>query len=175
MANLNHVTGDVTEPQTLQTDEIVIIPHCCNNGTDKKGIGVMGAGVAWALRIKWPKVYEVYKRMENLYSDGLFGQLGENCYAKIDDHLVVVNMIAQNGVVSESNSKPIKYVALIECMKKIVDFIRTIQTQTTDHIVIHTPKFGSEFAGGTWSFIEELIMEIWIENNIDVVIYEFEE
>lgn len=29
-------------------------------------------------------------------------------------------------------------------------------------------------AGGDWDFILELIREIWLENGIDVIVYEFE-
>ena len=45
---LTNVYGNVCEPQRTNSDEVAIIPHCCN---DK---GVMGAGVALALKKKWP-------------------------------------------------------------------------------------------------------------------------
>ncbi len=172
---LRTVEGDATEPQTTAPKEIVLIPHCCNNGTDEKGIGVMGAGVALALRKKWPLVYGVYKEMESKSISGLRDRLGENCYVKIDNHLVVVNMIAQNMIMSENNPKPLKYEALIKCMIGIVKYIEMVQTKTANPIVIHTPEFGGLRAGGNFEFVLELIKEIWIENGIDVVIYQFKE
>ena len=171
---LRFVEGDATEPQTKSDKEIVIIPHCCNNGRDGDGTGVMGAGVALALRKKWPLVYTEYKNMEDRDKAGLRNRLGDNSYAKIDHHLVVVNMIAQNGIASNKNPIPLKYEALISCMIKIVDYIRMIQKQTSNPIVIHSCKFGSDLAKGDWNFILELIRELWLENNISVVVYNFE-
>ena len=174
-AILKYITGDVTEPQKNTDNEIVIIPHCCNNGTNEKGIGVMGAGVALALRNKWPQVYEQYKKMELEFETGLKERLGDNDYVKIDNHLVVINMIAQNQIMSEDNPYPIKYTALIKCMTKVVDYIRMIQTQTKNPIVIHSPEFGGLRAGGNFEFVKELIREIWLENGINVMIYKFKE
>jgi hypothetical protein len=173
IGTLRNVEGDATTPQTTHAKEIALIPHCCNNGVNGNGIGVMGAGVALALRKKWPQVYTEYKIMENRDRGGLTNRLGDNSYAKIGNHLVVVNMIAQNGIASESNSIPLKYEALISCMRNIVDYVRMIQKQTSNPVVIHCPKFGSDLAGGDWNFIMELIKEIWLENGIDVVVYEW--
>ena len=170
---LRVVEGDATEPQTTAPNEIVIIPHVCNNGVNGSGIGVMGAGIAKTIRSKWPKVYTEYKKMEDRDSEGLKNRLGENNYVKIDNHLVIVNMIAQDGTVSETNPKPVKYKALADCMTGIVGYIKMIKKQTSNPIVIHTCKFGVGLAKGDWNFILELIREIWIEQEIDVVIYEF--
>ncbi|KKL18092.1 hypothetical protein LCGC14_2478960 [marine sediment metagenome] len=161
---LRTIEGDVTNPQTSETREIVIIPHCCNN------LKIMGSGVALALKKKWPLVYQVYNKMSAPSPHCLLGKVS---YAKIDNHLVIANMIGQDGVVSSTNSKPIKYLALANAMREVVGFIKMIKTQTVNPVVIHSCKFGSDLAGGNWDFILELIREIWLENGIDVVIYEF--
>ena len=167
---LVHVRGNVLEPQRLQKDELVIIPHCCNNG-GQSGIGVMGAGVALALRQKWPTVYDIYKIMESERTSGLTNRLGEVSWAKIpEDNLIVVNMIGQDGVRSTENLKPVKYCALMKCMEVIKKYI----LYSKNNCVIHTCKFGSDLAGGNWDFILELIKELWIDYGIDVVVYEFE-
>ena len=101
--------------------------------------------------------------------------LGKTCYAKIDNHLVIANMIAQNGIVSFDNPKPIKYKALADCMTEVVDYIEMIKSQTSNPVVIHAPKFGSLRAKGNFGFILELIDEIWLSAGISVVIYEYEE
>ena len=169
---LTVVKGDVTNPQRTTPDEIVIIPHCCNT------LGVMGAGVALALKKKWPAVYKGYKMTEKQYPNGLKDRLGDNSYIEIidDNHkIVVVNMIAQNMFMSHDNPKPIKYIALIDCMKHIATYIEDIKLQVNSNVVIHCPEFGGLRAGGNFEFILELIREIWLEHGIDVVIYEFEE
>ena len=61
---LRNVKGDVRNPQISAENEVAIIPHCCNN------LGVMGAGVALALKNKWPEVFEIYKRLEQLSPNG---------------------------------------------------------------------------------------------------------
>jgi len=171
---LRVVEGDVTNPQRTAPNDIVVIPHCCNNK------GVMGAGVALALRKKWGKVYKVYKEMEAQSPSGLKNRLGDICYAKVKyipnttkATIVVINMIGQDGVVSADNLKHVKYLALSSAMKKVFYYVELIKSQTSKPVVIHCPKFGSDLAGGNFEFILELIREIWIENGIDVVVYEF--
>ena len=53
---LTEVVGDVTNPQLTAENEVPMIPHCCNN------LGVMGAGVALALKKKWSGVEVYYKK-----------------------------------------------------------------------------------------------------------------
>ena len=165
LGTLRVVEGDVTDPQITNEGEIVLIPHCCNNQNG------WGAGFVLALNRKWKEPEQRYRDFCRI-NDGI-PILGEVCYAKIDNHLVIANMIGQDGTVSTDNPKPIKYVALAKCMGKVVEYIELMQCRTSDKVVIHTPKFGSELAGGNFSFILELIEEIWIEAGIDVVIYEY--
>ena len=89
-----YVRGNVCEPQRQGENELVVIPHCCNN------LGVMGAGVALALRKKGGKVYNVYKDLEGISPNGLKNLLGEVCYSIVEfvpnetiPRTVVFNMI----------------------------------------------------------------------------------
>lgn len=163
--SLKTIQGDVTNAVPESPDEVVLIPHCCND------IGVMGAGVARALRNKWPIVFDVYQRM--------YESLGDISYSIVETfpednrpQVVVVNMIGQHGVVGPNNLKPVKYTALTKAMFHIKDLCEMLKMGKRKP-VIHTPKFGSDLAGGNWEFIKELIKEIWIDNGIDVVVYEF--
>lgn len=167
MAEIKYVKGDVTKPQYTAPNEIAVIPHVCNN------LGKMGKGVALALK-------KAFSGVELFYLKSGY-KLGTNSWVNPNtekNDVIVVNMVAQNGIVGATNPKPIKYAALCKCMQSVVDDIfKTIHMKPEyegKHAVIHCPKFGSDLAGGTWEFIEELIQEIWIENGIDVVIYEFE-
>lgn len=167
---LKVVEGDATEPQTAHEKEIVIIAHVCND------IGAFGAGFTAALNKKWEepeRIYRAFCEGGEPYSKGSFPILGKTCYAKINNHLVIANMIGQSGTVSKDNPKPIKYRPLANCMAEVVNYIEMIKSQTSNPVVIHAPKFGSDLARGNWSFILELIEEIWILAGIDVVIYEF--
>ena len=174
---LRTVEGNVTEPQTTTPKEVVLIVHCCNNGGES-GIGVMGAGVALALRKKWMGVYTSYKTMEAESKKGLRNRLGEICFERVEDNIIVVNMIGQDGIVSADNSKPVKYWALQKCMEQVrINLIAIISAfdEEKKKYVIHCPKFGSGLAMGDWNFILELIREQWLEQGIDVVIYNYVE
>jgi O-acetyl-ADP-ribose deacetylase (regulator of RNase III) len=165
MGTIKVVKGDVTNPKLHSIKEIAVIPHCCNN------IGVMGAGVAKAIRDKWPIVYKHYKQSSL--------ELGSVSYSTIaindDIKIVIANMIGQDGVCGWHNSKPLKYWALAKAMLSVAKFCKALSTDCEDKkAVIHCPKFGSDLAGGNWDFILELIKEIWLEDGIDVVVYEFE-
>ena len=171
---LKNVRGDVTEPLITFENEIVIIPHCCNN------LGIMGKGVALSLKKKWGKVYNVYKDMKtkNIGADNyLLGDIStavvEFCPNTTTPKIIVVNMIGQDGTVSKDNPIPVKYRALVECMERIKEKIkRSISSEYKP--VIHCPKFGSDLAGGDFRFILELIRELWLEHGLDVVIYDYE-
>ena len=39
---------------------------------------------------------------------------------------------------------------------------------------IHCPMFGGQLAGGHWPAIEALIWELWIDNGINVFVYDYE-
>ena len=171
------IKGDVTSPQFTSPNEVAIIPHCCNNGVGN-GIGVMGSGVALSLKNKWPEVYKVYKDMEKENVAGLTNRLGDNSSTCIDDNIIVVNMIGQNGIGRRNNTIPLKYVALMNCMIKIrTELISSFSYDRSQYFdkkpVIHSCKFGSELAGGNFNFILELIREIWLEEGLDVVVYNF--
>jgi len=165
MGKLRTVKGDVRNPQFSEKNELAIIPHCCNN------LKIMGAGVALALKNKWNKVWTQYIKK------GVFN-LGENSYAKVEKNIIVVNMIGQDGIVSATNSIPVKYWAIGKCLRSIrCELISSLNSneETKGMIpVIHAPKFGSDLAKGDFNFILELIREELLEHGIDVVIYEFE-
>jgi len=172
---LKVVEGDVTNPQRTAPNETVIIVHCCNN------LGVMGAGVALALRKKWGKVYNVYQDMFHKYINRNTILLGDVSSTIVEfepnetiGRTYVMNMIGQDGTVSKDNPKPVKYTALAKAMSRVFTICDSIALGNPDRkVVIHAPKFGSDLAGGNWDFILELIREIWIEQGIDVVVYEF--
>lgn len=164
---LTYVNGDATEPQKEKDDEIVIIAHCCNT------LGAWGAGFVVALSKKWKQPEEAYHNFIEMYKERRLPTLGKVSYAKIDNHLVVANMIGQEGVRGPKNHKPVKYTALADAMREVVGYIDMILNQVSAPVVVHCPKFGSDLAGGDWRIIEELIKEIWVDAGIDVKVYNF--
>jgi len=150
------IEGDVTNPRILDNRH-VIIPHVCNDQ------GIIGAGVALALRKQWESVYIAYRKQCDVHSKN--ERLGKVSYADVGDKIFVANMIAQKDFKSSENPRPLKYAALVKCMEDVAWFAKSS--------VIHTPKFGGDLACGNFAFIMELMEEIWLENGIDVIIYDF--
>jgi len=165
-----YVKGNVCRPQRLNENELVVIPHCCNN------LGRMGAGVALALKKEWPVIaHEYMDRAQTQDADGLKNWLGEVIFEPVeyDPLTAVANMIGQDGLVGPENPKPVKYWALLQAMQTTLA-LAGVHVKPGQSIVFHCPKFGSDLAGGKWEVIEELIKETWCERGCDVVVYEFE-
>jgi len=151
---IKYIKGNILEDVENFPNKPIIFPHVCN--TD----GVMGSGIALGIRNTWPKAEKVYSDV--FKRDGEL-VLGTNQVVKVSDNIYVTNMIAQTSVIDK---KPIKYAALVKCMKSIANLFEKDQYKSGQ---IRTVKFGGLRAGGTWEFIEELIDEIW--KDIPVYIY----
>jgi len=163
------VDGDATRPQLDSPDEIVIMPHICNN---KK---IFGGGFTGALNRAFGNgPYNTYINMAKSPNrlDNFLGEISV-CNIKNENKIFVINMIAQNGVIGALNPKPIKYWALMKCMEAVKQYIGLNIVPLEKPFRIHTCRFGSQLAGGNWALIKELIEEIWVDADIDVVIYNY--
>lgn len=151
----------------------VIIPHVCNN------IDLFGAGFASAVARVFPSAKADYHMLGKKF---LKENLGYCQIIKVDENskykhkLYIANMIAQNGIISNDNPRPINYFALVKSMYNLSNFINEKMKQNAEignssNIEIHCPKFGSGLAGGNWYFISDLIEDIW-SSKFHVTIYD---
>lgn len=148
----------------------VFIPHVCNN------IDLFGAGFAAQVAEKFPIVKENYHMLgKNFLRNNLGYSQIVKVYedAKFKHKLFFVNMIAQNGIRSTNNNRPLKYPALVKSMLTTANYImaQTGFNNKTEKVEIHTPKFGSGLAGGNWHFITDLIEDIW--GLFPVIVYNY--
>ncbi len=118
------------------------IVHGCNSQ------GVMGSGVALAVKNKYPLAFQDYR---DIYEDeGL--NLGEAYPFMPNDRIVVWNAITQEFFGQPGRN--CSYDAISSCFedinKAIVDF---------DHVAkeIHIPMIGAGLGGGNWEIIREII------------------
>jgi len=131
------IFGNALEPIIEpELNKLIITPHVCNN------IRKFGAGFAKAVAKKYPEAKKQYLQGT--------GQPPDNCQfvpvnESVSHPIIIVNMIAQNGVRGPNNPTPIKYEALIKCMVCIREFILPL---TGFNSSIHCCKFGSGLAGG---------------------------
>lgn len=153
---INYVIGDATSPQG-EGNKLII--HISND------LGKWGAGFVLALSRKWSLPESVY-RAEKKYV------LGNVQLVQVESDVYVVNMIAQHDVnatfVSFGNGvttvPPIRYDALMECLKAVNDI--AIQLNGS----IHMPRIGCGLAGGNWSIVEKIINEAL--SDVDITVYD---
>lgn len=139
---LFYVKGDVTA-----TNQKMIVQGC-------NAQGVMGSGVAAAIRKKWPKVYEVYHYQwrEDLAAGRRHMTLGSIVPVKVDD-VWIVNAITQEFFGTDGK-KYVSYDAIDEAMGYA---LRLANKLGIDHIAM--PMIGSGLGGGKWSVISAIIKE----------------
>lgn len=143
----------------------IVVPHVCNN------INAFGGGFTAGITKYYPIVKENYHLLGGKNSLGYvqFVEVSKN--HTYGHKLIFANMIAQNGLISKSNPRPLNYAALVKCMISVSSFVNDfINNNKENTIQIHAPKFGSGLAGGNWNFITDLIFDIW--KNHTVFIYD---
>lgn len=154
---LKFVKGDATQPQGSSNRYLLQIVN------DE---GKYGAGFSGALARRWPKVETEYRK----WWRESYGQLklGSIQVIQILSDLVVINMVAQKGIVGPKNPKPIDYKALQQCLSKAGDEISQYNAG------VHMPRIGCHLAGGTWEEVEPLIEQELLKRGINVTVYDLE-
>lgn len=144
----------------------IVIPHVCNN------INVFGAGFAAAISKEFPEVKDNYHLLGKNQKLGHVQYISVKKDKDYGHEIIVANMIAQNGIRSPKNPRPLNYFALGYCMKNISSFIQNKKhNDNTISFQIHCPKFGSGLAGGNWNFVQNLIEDVWTNEKITVYQY----
>jgi hypothetical protein len=111
---IKYVQGDLFKNiPGKESGKTIFIPHCCNT------YGVMGSGFVLPLLKHFPGVDTEYSKYCKKHKDKSLGYFD----FFVRDNCVISNMIAQSGVVGPNNPKPIKYVALAECMNQVRDLV----------------------------------------------------
>jgi O-acetyl-ADP-ribose deacetylase (regulator of RNase III) len=120
-----------------------------NNGVIVHGVncqGVMGSGVAKALKNKWPKIYIEYSKLfENNKPRPKL--LGKSQLVQVNDNLKIFNAFTQNtygrtGI--HANPEAIK-----SSLENVIITLHMISDNHISHINI--PKLGAGLGGLNWS------------------------
>jgi len=140
---INFLTGD------LLKSEDAVIAHCCNC------FCVMGAGVAKAIKNKYPQVYAADTATEK----GAERKLGSFSKASISNKnnvVTVYNLYGQYYYGFSSDGKPpIHYNALRLSLRNMAVDLKTNQYDGA----ISLPRLGAGLAGGNWRTIQKIIEE----------------
>ena len=122
------------------------IVHGCN------AQGVMGSGVALAVKNTYPGAFESYMMQHAL--TGL--QLGEAYPYIVNDDLVIWNAITQD--LYGTGHRQVNYDAIETCFNQINHHMT--EMTTADYTVplrLHIPLIGAGRGGGNWEIIREII------------------
>jgi len=119
-----------------------IIMHGCN------AQGVMGSGVALAVRQKYPKAYEKYK--EDIQR-GFLG-LGDVQLVEVNDDLFIANAITQEFY-GRDKKVYVSYDAIKSAFSTLFELAVGLKVN------ISIPKIGAGLGGGDWEIILSIIKE----------------
>jgi len=122
------------------------IVHGCN------AQGVMGSGVALAVKRTYPKAYEDYINIHKV--NGL--ELGRSYPVMVSPSLTVWNAITQDNY--GWGTRQISYDAIQTCFQEINDYIAEV-TEDLQPKEIHIPLIGAARGGGNWTIIKTIIEE----------------
>ena len=121
-----------------------LLVHGCN------AQGVMGAGVAKFVRLRYPLAYRLYR--ERFDTEGL--TLGEIIPVVVEGTpeapvKVIVNAITQDAYGTDRIQ--VDYAALAQCFRHVGELARRSQLE------VHFPLIGCGLAGGSWDRVAPLI------------------
>ena len=163
---VSETKGDLFEGVAKSKSNFIVIPHVCND------IGAWGSGFVIPLGEKYPGAKAEYEKWNKIISQKhRIGTLDKSYDFKVADDgfpsVCVYNMIAQRGIISRDNPRPLDYGSLAHTMvlvSKGIELDELLAYQ--DHKLelkpeIHAPRFGSDRAGGDWTIIRELIEVLW--------------
>jgi O-acetyl-ADP-ribose deacetylase (regulator of RNase III) len=134
----------------LSDDNDGFIVHGCN------AQGVMGAGIARAIKEHWPMVFKDYRyaKMQSITNEIAMGTI---IPVPIDQDRVVINAITQQYYTGHPYAQPgcqVDYEAVLHCFEKINQLPKFYP-----HIkpILHFPLIGAGLGGGDWAVISEII------------------
>lgn len=120
-----------------------IVAHGCNCA------GGFGSGIAYAIRNKWPIVYDHFK--EN--GTG-FRLLGTVDYVDISEELIVANCYTQE-LYGPPGMKYASYLAIEKCIKEVAEEAWMLKMD------LYLPKLGCGLGGLNWEEVSDVYEEVF--------------
>jgi O-acetyl-ADP-ribose deacetylase (regulator of RNase III) len=134
-----------------------VIVHGCNMQ------GVMGSGVAKAIKDKYPKCYTAYVEGLN-YDCKLLGDV--IWYVDVEKEITIANALTQEFYGRNPQTVYVSYDAISSCFKEVVKCNKGFNDP------IYFPKIGAGLGGGDWSIIEQLINDTDPKDEFEKICYE---
>lgn len=132
--------------------------------------GVMGSGVAKAIKEKYPKVYEHYKGLCDIKTSKELLGTSLEVYCKIGER-TVINLFGQE-LYGYDGSRYTSYVALTTALDGAFRLVASENRNYGDPLEIAVPyKMGCDRGGGDWKIVSEILDELSYKYDVDVYIY----
>lgn len=135
---------DTVKGNILEVESGVIV-HGCNYH------GVMGSGVAKAIRARYEEAYKEYNDYYNKY--GL--ELGDVIMKRVSKPLWIANAVTQEDYGS-TGQRFVSYDAIDMCFRSIYKKFPSSR--------VYFPLIGCGLGGGKWSVVENIIYEAALES-----------
>lgn len=132
----------------------MLIAHGCN------AQGVMGSGVAKAIRDKYPKAFDDYQQAVYDFKYPR-NHLGRMISSAQPDGRIILNCVTQDQY-GKDGKKYVSYDAIDTCMNKIQKGMFGLSTN------VSMPKIGAGLGGGEWSIIEAIINHRLHDYNVTI-------
>lgn len=134
-----------------------IIVHGCN------AQGVMGSGVAKAIREKYPECFSYYKYEYDHFTLVLGTVVWYDCPSP-NFTLWIANAITQQHY--GTDRRHVNYWAIANTFKEIFRQANVVKA------TVHFPKIGAGLGGGNWDIIEAIINDCDPENRVKKICWE---
>lgn len=132
--------------------------------------GVMGSGVAKAIKEKYPKAYEHYKRYCDIKSSKELLGTSQEVYCKIGER-TVINLFGQQFYGYDGCCYT-SYVALTTALDGAFKLVVSENRNYGDPLEIAVPyKMGCDRGGGDWKIVSKILEELSDKYDVDVYIY----
>jgi len=141
----------------LDFTENAVMIHGCNCQ------GVMGSGVALAVREKYPDVYNIYVEHCSKHYDFLLGGIQP---ITIRPDYMIINAFTQN--LFGTTQRQVDYEAIYECFEQTNIWMNRLSEVRT----LYFPKIGAGLGGGNWEIIKTII-EQTVDQKFNPTLVEF--
>lgn len=150
---------------TYKADNIItasepLIIHGCNCQ------GVMGSGVALAVKNRFPKAYTEYVKLHSEEGLSLGFMQFVNCFDKLGSKWIG-NAFTQENYGRSPNTQYCDYKAIRNCLETVREFLFS-----QDHNSFAMPKIGCGLGGGDWNIVLKIIEEVFESTNLTISIYD---
>lgn len=117
---------------------------------------VMGSGIAYTIRNKYPKVYTSYKKYCDMLHDKLLG-----CIQPVEcDDIIIVNLFSQDDYGREKGRVYTDYDALDSCLEKLYNYC-----SIGNYNLAIPYRMSCRLAGGDWNIVKGMIDKYFKEDD----------